>query len=62
MGEEFEKFKDKTYVKFLIGCFAVLIGVTFILLWFDDLAVIFRGSVGFIIALGGLLVLYSLKK
>lgn len=56
------KFQDKNYLKFLAGCFAVVIGVTLILVWFDDLAVLFRGSIGFIIALGGLLVLYSLKK
>ena len=62
MREEIEKFKDKTYVKFLIGCFAVLVGVTLILVWFDDLAVLVKGSIGIIIAVGGLLVLYSLKK
>lgn len=62
MNNEDGKFQDKTYIKFLAGCFAVLIGVTLILVWFDDLAVLVRGSIGFIIALGGLLTLYSLKK
>ncbi|MGE0268561.1 MAG: hypothetical protein AB7S78_08925 [Candidatus Omnitrophota bacterium] len=57
-----DKLQDKTYIKFLAGCFAVLVGVTLILVWFDDLATIVRGSIGFIIAVGGLLVLYSLKK
>lgn len=62
MKNEEGKFQDKKYLKFLAGCFAVVIGVTLILVWFDDLAVLIRGSIGFIIALGGLLVLYSLKK
>ncbi len=51
----------KKFIKFVGGCLLVVTGITMILLWFDDLAVIFRGSIGFITALGGLLLLYSLK-
>ncbi|MCA9393817.1 MAG: hypothetical protein KC900_06405 [Candidatus Omnitrophica bacterium] len=54
--------EQKRFVKFIGGCFLVVAGITMILLWFDDLAVILRGSIGFITALGGLLLLYSLKE
>lgn len=53
---------QKKYLKFVGGCFLVVGGITMILLWFDDLAALLRGSIGFITALGGLLVLYSIKE
>ncbi|MBZ0165723.1 MAG: hypothetical protein K8I00_02875 [Candidatus Omnitrophica bacterium] len=61
MTEKKQKKERKKLVKFLGGCFAVVAGITMVLVWFGDLAVLIRGSIGFVTALGGLLILYSLK-
>ena len=52
----------KTFLKFLTGVFVLVLGVAFILVWWDDVAVLFRGTLGFAMALGGLLLLYSIRK
>lgn len=52
----------KKFIKFLVGSFILVLGMTLILLWWDDVAVLARGSIGFILAGGGLLTLYVLNK
>ncbi len=52
----------KTLAKFVIGCFIIVLGITLILAWSDEIVILFRGTIGFILAGSGLLLLYSLKK
>lgn len=53
--------EKKKFMKFVGGCVLVVAGITMILMWFEDLMTILRGGVGFLTALGGMLLLYSLK-
>lgn len=52
----------KKFVLFLCGCFALVLGVTLTLIWWADVVSLFRGGVGLILALGGMIVLYSLNR
>lgn len=49
-------------VRFLGGMLALIAGVTLVLLWWNDVMVVFRGFIGVLIALGGLLILYLMQK
>jgi len=60
-----KKNESKIYKKFLlfiIGFFILVLGITLILVWFEQVAILFKGASGFILALGGLLMLYGLNK
>jgi uncharacterized membrane protein len=46
---------------FVIGVALLVLGVTLILAWWDDLIILFRGGMGFVLALIGLFVLYNIK-
>lgn len=48
----------KELLGFPLGCILLIAGVTLILVWWQDLVIIFRGVIGFIIALAGLFILY----
>jgi len=52
----------KKFVLFAVGFFVLILGVTLILVWWMDVAVLFRGATGIILALAGLLTLYALNK
>ena len=52
----------KTLMRFLVGIFILILGITLILVWWKDVAALFRGVAGMILALGGLLVLYSVSS
>jgi len=52
----------KKFVLFLVGFVVLILGVTLILVWWKDVAVLFRGTVGIILALGGLFTLYAVSK
>lgn len=52
----------KKFIFFVVGFFILILGVTLILVWWMDVAVLFRGSAGIILALAGLLTLYALNK
>lgn len=49
-------------VLYLLGSLVLVLGITLVLAWWRDVAVLFRGVAGMGLALAGLLVLYSLKK
>lgn len=56
--------RNKAYGKFLkmLAGFLVLVsGITMMLLWWPDFVRLCRGFIGFAAAIGGLLVLYSIK-
>ncbi len=48
----------KDLIGFPLVCVLLITGVTLILVWWQDLVIIFRGVIGFIIALAGLFILY----
>ena len=45
-----------------VGVFVLLLGISLVLTWWRDVVVLFRGVIGMILAVAGLLVLYSIKK
>jgi hypothetical protein len=53
---------SKKIFLYILGSAMVIVGVSRILAWWDDLAMLVRGSAGILLAVGGLLVLYSLKN
>ena len=56
------KNKSKKAIMAALGVFILLLGVSLVLTWWRDVAILFRGAVGMILAVAGLLVLYSMKK
>ena len=52
----------KRILQFLIGMFLLILGVKFILFWWEDLLIVLRGVVGIILALTGLIILYVLNQ
>ncbi|MBF0532818.1 MAG: hypothetical protein HQL23_06965 [Candidatus Omnitrophica bacterium] len=51
----------KKFVRFIGGMAALLLGVTLILMFWQDVVSLFRGFAGLALALGGLLALYSVR-
>ena len=45
-----------------MGSFLLVLGITLVLVWRHDVAVLFRGAIGMALALAGMLVLYSLNN
>lgn len=52
----------KKFLLFVIGFFILILGVTLILAWWPSVVTLFRGSIGVILALAGLMMLYGLSK
>ncbi len=56
---------QKAYKKFIgmaVGCFILVLGVSMILSYWEAVVIVFKGLTGMGLAVGGLLVLYSLNK
>lgn len=56
------KNKSKQAMMAAVGVFVLLLGISLVLTWWRDVVVLFRGVIGMILAVAGLLVLYSIKK
>ena len=52
----------KKFLNLLIGSFVLILGITLILAWWPDVIALIRGGLGIVLALAGLLVLYSLTN
>jgi hypothetical protein len=52
----------KKFILFVIGFFVLILGITLILVWWPFAVTLFKGAVGVILALAGLLMLYGLSK
>jgi polyferredoxin len=50
----------KKFVKMAIGTFILILGTTLILAWWGDVVSLFRGGIGIVLAIGGLLTLYTI--
>ncbi len=62
MAKDDQKSTYKKFLMFLIGFFILILGITLILAWWQDVVILFKGAIGMILALGGLLALYTLNK
>ncbi len=62
MAKDDQKSKYKKFLMFLVGFFVLILGITLILAWWQDVVILFKGAIGMILALGGLLALYTLNK
>ena len=52
----------KSSSMFFLGFGMLIIGIALILAWWPDVVRLFRGAVGFVLALAGLLTLYTVKE
>jgi hypothetical protein len=52
----------KKTILYILGSFLLVLGIAFVLAWWPDVVVLFRGGIGMAMALGGLLILYSLNQ
>ncbi len=48
-------------VKAIVGFFILVVGIAMILAFWKDVVVLFRAGMGIVLALAGLVVLYTLK-
>ena len=62
MTKDNQKAAYKKFILFVIGFFILILGVTLILVWGQYVAFLFKGAIGVILALAGLLMLYGLNK
>ena len=62
MGEDTQKNTYKKFVLLVTGFLVLILGITLILVWQEDLMALVRGSIGMILALGGLFMLYAINK
>jgi hypothetical protein len=62
MVNDDQKNTYKKFVLFLVGFFILILGITLVLIWWADVVVLFRGALGIILALAGLLTLYAVKR
>ncbi len=62
MAKDHQKSTYKKFLMFLIGFLILILGITLILAWWKDVVILFKGAIGMILALGGLLALYTLNK
>ena len=53
---------SKKMILTILGIIFLVSGITLILVWWPDLVSLFRGAAGMILALAGLLMLYSLRE
>jgi len=52
----------KMFIRYLVGFFVLILGITLILVWWNDVTGLFRGFFGMAMAMAGLLILYTLNK
>ena len=62
MTKDSQKSAYKKFVMFLIGFLILVLGITLILVWWKDVVILFKGAIGIVLALAGLLMLYTLNK
>ncbi|MBF0483865.1 MAG: hypothetical protein HQL25_04070 [Candidatus Omnitrophica bacterium] len=64
MAEENKKQNGayKRFLLFVIGSVVLLGGITLILHWWDALVILCKGSIGFVLALSGMFMLYAASK
>ncbi len=56
-----KKNKSGKGLLFFGGSVALIVGMTMVLVWWRDVVLLFRGAMGILLALGGMLLLYMAK-
>lgn len=51
----------KKFIMFVLGSFILVLGITLTLVWWDEMLMLFKGMSGFVLALAGLVLLYTIK-
>jgi hypothetical protein len=54
--------KSNKVLLFLFGAILLVLGITFVLIWWGDVVRLFKGFIGMFVALGGMLLLYMVKE
>ncbi|MCK5214292.1 MAG: hypothetical protein KAR05_02935 [Candidatus Omnitrophica bacterium] len=54
--------KSNKPLLFIIGFTVLILGIALILVWWRDVASLFRGAISMFVALGGMLLLYMVKE
>lgn len=49
-------------ILYLVGSVMLVLGIALVLRWWADVVVLFRAGIGMVLALAGLLILYSLGR
>ncbi len=62
MVKDSQKDSYKKFILFGIGFFILVLGVTLVLVWWEDVVVLFKGAIGIILALAGAFTLYAVNK
>ena len=57
-----KKSSYKKFVLYLVGSFFLILGITLVLIWWQDVVVLFKALVGMVLSLVGLVILYYLNK
>ena len=52
----------KKFIFFMVGMFILVLGITLVLIWWKDVVILFKGAIGVILALAGLVTLYAMSK
>ncbi|HPN88581.1 MAG TPA: hypothetical protein PLH56_04505 [Candidatus Omnitrophota bacterium] len=52
----------KRFLLFLSGIVVLILGIMLILTWWHDVVILFRGAIGMILSLAGMLILYILSQ
>jgi len=62
MSQEKKENKAKKIILFLAGFVILILGISLVLFWWKDVVIFFRGILGMVIALSGLVILYFSGK
>ena len=57
-----KKIKSSKALLAVCGGVVLVFGITLVLVWWQDVASLFRGFIGMALALGGMLLLYMMKE
>lgn len=57
-----KKVKSSKPILLFLGSFFMVLGITLVLVWWQDVVGLFKGVFGVAVALGGLMVLYMIPE
>ena len=62
MSAKQQKESSKRFLMVLGGSFVLILGITLVLAWWQYVVMLFKGLIGMVLALAGLVMLYVLSK
>jgi len=57
-----KKQKSKKMIYLIAGCVFLVLGITLVLVWWEDVVSLFRGLLGMVMAVGAMVLLYLGKE